>query len=77
MGGKVPIEKNMPESARKVVPKVKVDKEAKGILEHLDAKKFVPISKQTFYCKDSLGSLRFPLPIALNNLIKAGLSVCK
>lgn len=52
--GKVPTAKAMPESARKV-PKVKVDEEAKGILEHLDTKKFVPIAKQTFYCKDSRG----------------------
>lgn len=54
IGGKVPTSKSMPESARKV-PKVKVDKEAKGIMEHLDTKKFIPISKQTFYCKDSRG----------------------
>ena len=34
---------------------VKIEKEAKGLLEHFGENKFVPIGKQTFYCKDSRG----------------------
>lgn len=35
---------------------VKIDKEAKGLAEHFgEKKKFIPIDKQTFYCKDSRG----------------------
>ena len=57
-GSKTPsIIKNMiPEvkSAPSIL-QVKIDKEAKGLLEHFEEKRFVPIAAQTFYCKDSRG----------------------
>lgn len=51
------IKKMIPETKapNRAVPQVKIDKEAKGLLEHFGEKKFAPIDKQTFYCKDSRG----------------------
>lgn len=57
-GSKTPtVIKNMiPEKKlARSIPQVKIDKEAKGLLEHFGEKKFVPIAAQTFYCKDSRG----------------------